>query len=137
MVAVPFEPSRQFFFMPPLGLVGVVAIEECDSHNVIRDCLDRVQIAKNKTAAATMTAQHQLGWLIVEALAHSGDDCRDGLVTMLLSPCRPSLLRRFQINDHDSALRQKLAHEPRLCADVLNVVMPIVARTTLSSHGLS
>jgi hypothetical protein len=83
-----------------------------------------------------VAAEHRLDFVLREELLHRGDDLGDQLVPVLLAPGRPALLIGFEVHDDHHPVFDELPQEAGLGANVLNVVMPVIARLQRFAYGL-
>ena len=136
MVARRSQPFHEFVLVAQRTVIRVVAIEKRDADHIIGDPVHGIQVAEDEAAAATVAAEHRLNFVLGEELLHCGNDLGDLLVPVLLSPGRPALATGFEIHHDDHALFEELAQEAGLGADVLNVVMPVIAGLHDFADGL-
>ena len=118
------------------GFVGVIAVEKDDAFDVARNLRHSVEITKRQTPAAAVAGEHNLLPIIREDAAHGVEQRGNVVVAIRATPRGPAFQRVLQIRDDDGLIRQRRAKKTRLCADMLDVEMPVIARLHLFADGL-
>jgi len=122
------QPLHEFVLVAQRAVVAVGAVQKGNAHHVIGDLVDGIEVAKYEAATAAVAAEHRLHFVPGEKLLHRGNDLGNQLVTVFLAPGRPAPRVGFEIHDDNRAVLDKLPQEAGLSGDVLDVVMPVIAR---------
>ena len=133
------EPACEFCGVGQFGIVGVVAVEEGDTFDVVGDFGEAINISEGETAAAAVAGKDEAevargGEAFAEILNDGGNAGVVGIV--LAAPRRPGFFGAFKVSDDDLDLAGLFTEPAGLGADVLDVEMPVVAGIHFVTEGL-
>src|SRR5450759_2192743 len=138
MIRITVQPFDQLVTVAARVVVSVVTVQKRDACNVFRNSFDAVEEAEHKTSTAAVPRENHFWVERSQFISHCVDDTCNQLIGVgkFPAPLRPAFASCFEIHYDDILPWHDLAESPRLCADMLDIEMPIQSIRHPSTCGL-